>query len=165
MAQNPSFDIVSEVNFMEVENGIVQAQKELGTRFDFKGSKSSIDYNKAEKKITVIADDDFKLKAVMDIIEGRLVKRGVHLKSLDLKPVEKAFEGTIRQVIMLTSGLPSEKAKEVVKIIKDSKIKVTAAIEGSKIRVSSPKKDDLQAVMNLLRNSNFSLPLQFTNYR
>ncbi|MFH1367498.1 MAG: YajQ family cyclic di-GMP-binding protein [Elusimicrobiota bacterium] len=165
MPQNFSFDVVSEVNFMEVENAVVQAQKELAVRFDFKGSKSSIDYNKTEKKITLIADDDFKLRALTDILEGRLVKRGVHLKSLNKKNPEKAFEGTLRQLIELTSGMPSDKTKELVKIIKDSKIRVQAAIEGGKVRVSSTKKDDLQAVMNLLRNANFSLPLQFTNYR
>lgn len=165
MAQTFSFDVVSEVDFMEVENAVVQAQKELGTRFDFKGSKSSIDYNKTDKKITLIGDDDFKLRAVTDILDGRLVKRGIHLKSLNKKAPEKAFEGTLRQVIEITSGMPSDKAKELVKIIKDSKIRVQAAIEGTKVRVSSPKKDDLQAVMNLLRNSNFSLPIQFTNYR
>jgi uncharacterized protein YajQ (UPF0234 family) len=165
MAQNSSFDIVSEVNFMEVENAVVQAQKELATRFDFKGSKSSIDYNKTDKKITLIGDDDFKLRAVTDILETRLVKRGVSIKSMDKKTPEKAFEGTLRQVIEMTSGLPSEKAKEVVRIIKDSKIRVQAAIEGAKIMVSSPKKDDLQAVIQLLRNTNFSLPLQFTNFR
>lgn len=165
MAQTFSFDIVSEVNFMEVENAVVQAQKELGTRFDFKGSKSSIDYNKTDKKITLIGDDDFKLRAVTDILETRLVKRGVHLKSLNKKNPESAFEGTLRQVIEITSGMPSEKAKEIVKLIKDSKIKVQAAIEGTKIRISSPKKDDLQAVMNLLRGANLPLPVQFTNYR
>ncbi len=165
MAQNFSFDIVSDVNFMEVENAVNQAQKELAQRFDFKGSKSTIEYNKEEKKLTLIGDDDFKLRALRDIVDGRFAKRGVSLKALEEKPTEKAFEGTVRQVINIVSGLPSEKAKEVVKIIKDSKIKVTAQIEGSKVRVISPKKDELQAVMAHLRNINFSLPLQFTNFR
>jgi len=165
MADNFSFDIVSEVNFMEVENAINQAQKELGQRFDFKGSKSSIDYNKTDKKITLVADDDFKMKSLRDILDGRFAKRGISLKSMTDKPVEKAFEGTVRQVIELTSGLPSEKAKEVVKMIKDAKFKVQALIEGQKIRVVSPKKDELQAVLAHLRNANFSLPLQFTNFR
>ena len=165
MAQNFSFDIVSEVNFMEVENAINQAQKELTQRFDFKGSKSSIDYNKTEKKITLVADDDFKLRALRDIIDGRFAKRGVSLKALEEKPPENSFEGTIRQVLNIVSGLPSDKAKEIVKIIKDAKIKVQAQIEGAKVRVSSPKKDELQTVIAHLRNVNFSLPLQFTNYR
>jgi uncharacterized protein YajQ (UPF0234 family) len=165
MASTFSFDVVSEVNFMEVENAINQAQKELAQRFDFKGSKSSIDYNKTDKKITLIGDDDFKLKALIDIVEGKFAKRGVSLKTLNFKPKEQAFEGTVRQVIELISGLPSDKAKELSKLIKDSKIKVNTQIEGSKVKVSSAKKDDLQAVIAYLKTANFSLPLQFTNYR
>jgi len=165
MAQNYSFDIVSEVNFMEVENAVNQAQKELAQRFDFKGSKSTIDYNKEEKKLTLVGDDDFKLRALRDIVDGRFAKRGVSLKALEEKPAEKAFEGTVRQVINIVSGLPSDKAKEVVKIIKEAKLKVQAQIEGSKVSVISPKKDELQAAMMHLKSINFSLPLQFTNYR
>lgn len=165
MGANFSFDIVSEVNFQEVDNAINQAQKELAQRFDFKNSKSSIDYNKTERKITLIADDDFKLRALRDILEGRLAKRGVSLKSLNSKEPERAFEGTLRQVIELTSGLPTEKSKELVKIIKDLRLKVQAQIEGEKVRVISAKKDELQAVIVHLRTINFSLPLQFTNYR
>jgi uncharacterized protein YajQ (UPF0234 family) len=165
MAQNFSFDIVSEVNFMEVDNAINQAQKELSQRFDFKGSKSSIEYNKAEKKITLIADDEYRLRALRDIIDGRMAKRGVSLKSLSSKEPEKAFEGTVRQVVDLQNGLPSDKAKELVKLIKDAKLKVQAQIEGEKVRVSSPKKDELQAAIAFLRAASFSLPLQFTNFR
>lgn len=165
MAQNFSFDIVSEVNFMEVDNAINQAQKELAQRYDFKGSKSSIDYNKTDKKITLVADDDFKMRALRDIVEGRMAKRGVSLKSLSYGTQESSFEGTVRQVAELVSGMPSEKAKELARIIKDSKLKVQVQIEGPKVRVVSPKKDELQAVIALLRNSDFSLPLQFTNYR
>ncbi|OGS19610.1 MAG: YajQ family cyclic di-GMP-binding protein [Elusimicrobia bacterium RIFOXYA2_FULL_50_26] len=160
-----SFDIVSEVNMQEVDNAINQAQKELAQRFDFKNSKSSIDYDLNAKKITLIADDDFKLRALKDILEGRMAKRSVSLKCLTYKTPENAFEGTLRQVAEITSGMPSEKAKEIVKIIKDAKLKVQASIEGEKVRVSSQKKDELQAVISLLRNANFSLPLQFTNYR
>jgi uncharacterized protein YajQ (UPF0234 family) len=138
----------------------------LRKRFDFfKGSKSSIDYNKTDKKITLIGDDDFKLKALIDIVDGKFAKRGVSLKTLNYKPKEQAFEGTVRQVIELISGLPSDKAKELSKLIKDSKIKVNTQIEGSKVKVSSAKKDDLQAVIAYLKTANFSLPLQFTNYR
>ena len=165
MANNFSFDIVSEVNFMEVDNAITQAQKELSQRYDFKGSKSSIEYNKAEKKITLIGDDDFKLKALVDIVEGKFAKRGVSLKSMEYMAKEQAFEGTVRQVIKLVSGLPSDKAKELSKLIKNNKFKVNTQIDGSKVKVSSPKKDELQAVIAFLKNSNFSLPLQFTNYR
>jgi hypothetical protein len=165
MASNFSFDIVSEVNFMEVDNAISQAQKELSQRYDFKGSKSSIDYNKSEKKITLIGDDEFKLKALIDIVEGKFAKRGVSLKSMEYKAKEQAFEGTIRQVIQLVSGLPSDKAKELSKLIKTKGFKVNTQIDGSKVKVTSPKKDELQAVIAFLKTANFSLPLQFTNYR
>ena len=165
MANNFSFDIVSEVNFMEVDNAITQAQKELSQRYDFKASKSSIDYNKSDKKITLIGDDEFKLKALIDIVEGKFAKRGVPLKSMEFKAKEQAFEGTIRQVIELISGLPGDKAKELTKMIKNEKFKVNTQIEGSKIKVTSPKKDELQAVIAFLKNVKFSLPLQFTNYR
>jgi hypothetical protein len=165
MASNFSFDIVSEVNFMEVDNAISQAQKELSQRYDFKGSKSSIEYNKSDKKITLIGDDEFKLKALIDIVEGKFAKRGVSLKSMEYKAKEQAFEGTIRQVIQLVSGLPSDKAKELSKLIKTKGFKVNTQIDGSKVKVTSPKKDELQAVIAFLKTANFSLPLQFTNYR
>ncbi|MCX5782166.1 MAG: YajQ family cyclic di-GMP-binding protein [Elusimicrobia bacterium] len=165
MANNFSFDIVSEINFQEVDNAINQAQKELAQRFDFKGSKSSIEYNKAEKKIILVGDDDFKLKAVRDIVEERMARRGVSLKSMKTLNPEKAFEGTVKQAIELVSGLPSEKAKELAKMIRDAKFKVQAQIEGQKVRIVSVKKDELQSVIAFLRNSNFSLPLQFINYR
>lgn len=165
MASTFSFDIVSEVNFMEVDNAISQAQKELSQRYDFKGSKSSIDYNKSDKKITLIGDDEFKLKALIDIVEGKFAKRGVSLKSMEYKAKEQAFEGTIRQVIQLVSGLPSDKAKELSKLIKTKGFKVNTQIDGSKVKVTSPKKDELQAVIAFLKTANFSLPLQFTNYR
>ena len=162
---NFSFDIVSEVDFMEVENAIHQAKKELLQRYDFKNSKSSIDYNKNDKKIVLVGDDDFKLKSVRDIIEGRLVKRGVSLKSLTFKNPEGAFEGTLRQNVELASGFPKDKAKELTKIIKDFNKKLQVQIEGEKLRVSSPKKDDLQSAITFLKTAKFSLPLQFTNYR
>src|ERR1035437_8610839 len=137
MADKYSFDVVSEVNFMEVENAINQAQKELTQRFDFKGSKSSIDYDKTAKKITLVADDDFKMRALRDIVEGRMAKRSVSLKSMKNGTLEQSFEGTVRQVIELQSGFPSDKAKELVKLIKDANIKVQAQIEGEKIRIVS----------------------------
>lgn len=165
MADKFSFDIVSEVNMMEVENAVNQAQKELLNRFDFKGSKSLIDLNKNDKKITLIADDDYKMKALKDILEGRFAKRGVSIKCLNYKSQEKAFEGYIRQVAEIISGLPSDKAKELSKLIRDSKIKIQTQIDGSKVKVISSKKDDLQQVISYLKEVSFSLPLQFTNYR
>jgi uncharacterized protein YajQ (UPF0234 family) len=165
MADKFSFDIVSETDMMEVENAVNQAQKELANRFDFKGSKSSIELNKTDKKITLVADDDFKMKALKDILEGRFAKRGVSIKSLNYKAAENAFEGYIRQVAEIISGLPSDKAKELSKMIRDTKIKVQTQIDGAKVKVISTKKDDLQQVIAYLKQASFPLPLQFTNYR
>jgi len=160
-----SFDIVSEVNIQEVDNAVNQAQKELAQRYDFKDSKSSIAFERDEKKITLVADDDFKLRAVTDILSTRLAKRGVSLKSLVFATPEKAFEGTLRQKIDVTMGLPGDKAKDLVKIIKELNLKVQSQIDGDKIRVSGSKKDDLQSVIAHLRSLDFSLPLTFCNFR
>lgn len=165
MATNFSFDIVSEIDLQEVDNAVNQAKKELSQRYDFRGSKSSIDYNREEKKITLIADDDFKLRSLKDILDGRMVKRNISLKALTYKEPEKAFEGTLRQIVELNCGIPREKQKDLIKIIKDLNPKIQTQIEGEKIRVSSPKKDDLQAVIGHLRSIDFPLALQFTNYR
>ena len=162
---NFSFDIVSEVDMQEVDNAINQAQKELAQRYDFKGTKCSIEFNKAEKKMTLLADDDFKLKALQDIVEGRFAKRGVSIKSINYNTPDNAFSGSLKQVAEITSGLPKEKAKEVVSLIKNMGLKVQTQIEGEKLRVISAKKDDLQSVIAGLREANFSLPLQFTNFR
>ncbi len=162
---NFSFDIVSEVDLQEVDNAINQAKKELAQRFDFKGSKSSIDYNKQEKFITLIGDDDYKLRALKDILAGKLTKRNVPLKSLTFKEPEKAFEGTLRQKAEISTGIPKEKAKELAKIIKDLQLKVQTQIEGEKLKVSSAKKDDLQTVIAHIRSIDFPLSLSFTNYR
>lgn len=162
---NFSFDIVSEVDLQEVDNAINQAKKELAQRFDFKGSKSSIDYSKEEKTITLIGDDDYKLRSLKDILAGKLTKRNVALKSLTFNEPEKAFEGTLRQKVEISTGIPKEKAKELVKIIKDLKLKIQTQIEGEKLKVTSAKKDELQAVIAHLRTIDFSLPLGFTNYR
>ncbi len=165
MADKFSFDIVSEVNMMEVDNAVNQSRKELANRFDFKGSKSSIELNKNDKKITLIADNEYKMKALKDILEGRFAKRGVSLKSLDYKIQENAFEGYIRQIAEIISGLSLNRAKELSKLIRDSKIKVQTQIDGVKIKVSSSKKNDLQLIIAYLKQLSFSLPLQFTNYR
>lgn len=165
MANKFSFDIVSEVNMMEVYNAVDQAQKELANRFDFKGSKSFIELSKSDKKIILIADDGYKLKALKDILEGRFAKRGISIKSLDYKKQEKAFEGCVKQIVEIVSGLTTEKAKELLKTIRGSKIKVQVQIDGSKVRVISSKKDDLQQVIDYLKKITFSLPLQFVNYR
>ena len=165
MASNPSFDIVSEVDMQEVDNAVNQATKEIANRYDFKGSKSSIELNREEKKITLIGDDDFKLRALRDVLATKMAKRGVSLKSLKYGEPEKAFEGTLRQKIDIATGIDKEKAKELVKIIKDLGLKVQATIEGEKIKVSAVKKDDLQAVIAHIRSIEFPLALSFNNYR
>jgi len=162
---NFSFDIVSEVDLQEVDNAVNQAKKQLAQRYDFKGSNASIDYNRAEKTITLVADDDFKLKGLKDILTIGLAKRKISFKSLKFNEPQKAFGGTLRQLIEISTGISKEKAKELVKIIKDLRVKVQAQIEGERIRVSSAKKDELQAVITHLRSIDFSLPLSFCNYR
>jgi uncharacterized protein YajQ (UPF0234 family) len=167
MASDSSFDIVSDVNLQEIDNAVNQAIKELSTRFDFKGSKSTIEFQKAEKekKILLIADDDMKLRNLQDILKARMAARKIPIKSLKFETPEKAFEGTLRQEINLVQGIPGDKAKEIVRLIKETKLKVQASIQGDQVRVSGKSKDDLQAVMLALRNNSLDIPLQFTNYR
>ncbi|MDP2912830.1 MAG: YajQ family cyclic di-GMP-binding protein [Candidatus Omnitrophota bacterium] len=160
-----SFDIVSEADLQEVDNAVNQAKTEIGQRFDFKGSKSSIEYSRSEKKITLVGDDDFKLRSVREILSGRLVKRGVSIKFLTFDEPQKVFGGCLQQAAGLASGIPHENAKELVKIIKGLGLKVQAQIEGEKIRVVSSKKDDLQAVITHLRKIDFPLAFTFCNYR
>jgi len=165
MAQEFSFDVVSKVELQEVSNAVQQASKEIGTRFDFRGSKSKIEWNEKELALTLTSDDEHKLKSVVDILETRLVKRGIVPKSLDFQKIEPAAGSTVRQLVKIQQGIPSEKAKEIVKAIKDRKLKVQAAIQADQVRVSGRAKDDLQDVMALLRAGDFGVPLQFTNYR
>jgi uncharacterized protein YajQ (UPF0234 family) len=162
---NFSFDIVSEVDLQEVDNAVNQASKELSQRYDFKNSKSSIAYDREEKPITLVADDGFKLRALTDILATRLAKRKVSLKSLKFNDPKRAFEGYLRQVVEICMGIDKEKAKELIGIIKGLGLKVQTQVEGEKIKVSSPKKDELQAVIAHLRELNFSIPLSFCNYR
>ncbi len=162
---NFSFDIVSEVDLQEVDNAVNQACKELAQRYDFKNSKASIAFDRKEEKITLIADDDFKLRALTDILVTRMSKRGISLKSLKFKDPEKAFEGYLRQSAEVCMGIDKERSKELSGIIKGLGLKVQTQIEGEKIKVSSAKKDDLQVVITHLRGLNFSLPLNFCNYR
>ena len=165
MAQANSFDIVSEVNLQEVDNALNQARKEISQRYDFKDSKSSIDFNQKEKQIVVISDDEFRLKSVIDILQSKLIKRGVAIKTLDYGKVEPAANSTVRQVISLRVGIEKENAKTLVKIIKDSKLKVQAQIMDDQVRVTGKSKDDLQEVMKLVRGSDLPFAMQFVNYR
>lgn len=165
MSKESSFDIVSIVEIPEVINAINQAMMEIKQRFDFKGSKSDIKLEEKDKKIILLSDDEHKLKSVIDILQTKLVKRGVSLKALKYDKVEPATGGTVRQVITLQQGIPVEKAKEIVKIIKDTKLKVQAQIQGEQVRVSGKNRDDLQSVISLLRGKDMGIDLQFVNYR
>ncbi len=165
MAQQNSFDIVSEVNMQEVDNALNQAQKEVAQRYDLKDSKSTINFDQKEKIVTVSSLNEFTLKSVVDVLQNKFIKRGIHLKSLEYSPVEQAAGGTARQKITLRVGIDKENAKTLVKIIKDSKLKVQAQIMEEQVRVSGKDRDELQAVIAKLKALDFPLPLQFTNYR
>jgi hypothetical protein len=165
MADTFSFDIVSEVNLQEVDNAINQARKEIGQRYDFKGSKSSIELNTKEKTLTLVSDDEFKLKSVVDVLENKLIKRGVPIKALDFGIAEQAAGNTVRQAVTLRVGIDKENAKTIVKMIKDLKLKVQAQIMDDQIRVSGKNKDDLQAAMKAVRSADLTFAVQFTNYR
>ena len=160
-----TFDIVSKIEMPEVVNSIQQALKEIQTRFDLKNSKSDIQLNEKEHKITLASADEFKLKAVVDILEQKLVKRKVPLKNLTYGPIIPAAGSSVRQEITLQQGIPIEKARELVKVIKDSKKRVQASINADVVRVSGKDRDTLQEVIALVRGRDFGLDLQFTNYR
>jgi uncharacterized protein YajQ (UPF0234 family) len=163
MAAESSFDVVSRVDAQELENALNQARKEIEGRFDFKNSKTTIE--NTEKDITIVADDELKLKNVVDIVQTRAVRRGISLKAFEYGKVEPAAQNTLRQKITLKMGIPKDKSKPLFDAIKASKLKVTAQLQGDQIRVSSKSKDDLQKVITLLKNLEFELPLQFVNYR
>ncbi|HVJ49515.1 YajQ family cyclic di-GMP-binding protein [Desulfitobacterium sp.] len=163
MAKESSFDIVSQVEMPEVSNAVHQAQKEIEQRFDFKNSKSSIELQ--DDKIILVSDDDFKLRNVVDILESKLVKRQVSLKALDYGKVIPAASDTVRQEVKLVQGISQEKAKQINKLIKESKIKVASSIQGDQVRVSGKDKDDLQSIIVLLRQQDLGVDLQFINYR
>jgi len=165
MAESNSFDIVSEVNLQEVDNAVNQALKEIGQRYDFKGSKSSIELIQKEHMLTIHSDDEFKLKSVIDILQNKVIKRGVPIKALDYGRVETASGGTVRQIITLRVGIGKDDARLLVKMIKDTKLKVQAQIMEDQVRVSGKNKDDLQAIIARLRAAELKFAVQFTNYR
>ncbi len=158
-----SFDVVSSVDLQEVKNAISQAMKEITTRFDLKATGSDIALQGEE--IVITSADEFKMKAVRDVLETRLVKRNVPLKALSFGTMDKALGGTVRQKVSMQKGIPTEKAREIVKIVKGSKRKVQAAIQGDQVRISGKNKDDLQAVMQSLKAADLGIDMQFTNYR
>ena len=166
MANPVSFDITSGVDIQEVDNAVNQARKEVAQRYDFKGSRASIDLNREENTLTLVADDDFKMNALWEILQGRLVRRGVPTKNLTSGEIERAANDTVRRVVTLQQGIPTEAAKEIVKFLKDRKLKkVQAAIQADQVRVSSASKDDLQEAIRVLREHDFGVALQFGNYR
>ncbi len=165
MAETNSFDIVSKVDMQEVDNALNQARKEIIQRYDFKGSKTSIELKQKENQIVVLSDDDFRMKAVIDIMQNKFVKRGVPLKALSYSAIEPAGGGLVRQVITLQNGIDKDNARLIVKMIKDMKIKVQSQIMDDQVRVSGKSKDDLQSVMAMLRQADLKFAMQFVNYR
>lgn len=165
MASDHSFDVVSRVNIQETLNAVNQAMMEIKQRFDFKGVLSEIELKESENQIILLAADDLKLKSIITVLQGKLVKRGVSLKSLVYGKVEGAAGGNVRQEITLQQGISSEKAKEMVKLIKNLKFKVQAQIREKEVRVSGKKRDELQKVIAILKEKDLGLPLQFENYR
>ena len=163
MSQTKAFDIVSRVNLQEVDNAIHQALKEIGQRFDFKNTNTTIE--RKEEEVTLVSSDEFKLKNVVEIFRTKLAKRGVSLKALEYGNIESAFSGNVRQVIKINQGIDQEQAKKITKLIRDSKIKVQAMIQADIIRVSGKNKDDLQEAIKLIREANLPINLEFTNYR
>jgi len=165
MAQEHFFDIVSKIDLQEVSNAVQQAMKEMAQRFDFKGSKSNIELDRSGNEIHISSDDEYRLKSVIDILQGKLVKRKVPLRSLTYGKVEPSFSGTVKQSVSLQQGIPAEKAREIVKIIKNTKLKVQSEIQKDQLRIKSKKIDDLQSMIKLLKDQDFGIHMDFVNYR
>ena len=161
----PSFDIVSEVNHVEIRNAVDQANKEITNRFDFKGSDARVEVNEKDKTLTAFADDEFKLRQVRDVLTGKLAKRGVDIRALEPGKMEAVSGNKVKETIKVREGIEQERAKGVVKLIKDNKLKVQASIQGDLVRVSGAKKDTLQEALALIRKSVTDIPLQFKNFR
>ena len=166
MAQTASFDVTTGVDLQEVDNAVNQAQKEIAQRYDFKGSKASIEFRRGDGQLVLIADSDFQMTALFDVLQSKLIKRGVPVKNLDIGDITPAGGDTVRREVGLKMALDGETAKKVAAAIKEAKLKkVQAAIQGEQVRVSSPSKDDLQEAMQLLRKQDFGVELKFGNYR
>ncbi|MBU1599759.1 YajQ family cyclic di-GMP-binding protein [bacterium] len=165
MVDEHSFDIVSRVDLSEVTNSVQQATKEMSQRFDFKGSRSSIEFNKDKAEITLISDDEQRMKSVIDILQSKLVKRGLSLKSLQYGKMEQASLGTAKQVITLQQGIAQDKAREIVKIIKDLKMKIQVEIQKDQVRVRAKKIDDLQTIISMFKEKDLGIYMEFINYR
>ena len=166
MATASSFDVTSTIDLQEVDNAVNQARKEIAQRYDFKGSCAAIDFNKAENSLALVADDTFKMDQVWEILQTRLVRRNVPVKNMKLGDIIPSANGSVRRTVTLQQGIPSENARDIVKFLKDQKLKkVQAQIQGDQLRISAPSKDDLQEAMRLLRSQDFGIALQFGNYR
>ena len=166
MAAMNSFDVTSEVDMQEVDNALNQARKEVAQRYDFKGSPATVELDEKNKTLTLAAEDKFKLGALWEIVQTRMVRRNVPVKNLKPGDIEPASAGTVRQVFTLQVGIPTEAARDIVKAIKDAKLKkVQASIQGDQVRVQSPSRDDLQQAIQLLKSKDFGIALQFGNYR
>ena len=166
MAQNSSFDVTTGVDLQEVDNAVNQAQKEIAQRYDFKGSKAAIEFKRAESLLELIADDDFRMRALFDVVQTKLIQRNVPVKNLDVGEVKQAGGDTVRREIKLKTALDGDTAKKVAAAIKDAKLKkVQAAIQGDQVRVTSPSRDELQQAIALLRGKDFGVELKFGNYR
>ena len=166
MAQNSSFDVTTGVDLQEVDNAINQAQKEIAQRYDFKGSKATVEFKRTENVLELVADDDFRMRALFDVVQTKLIKRNVPVKNLDVGDVKQAGGDTVRREIKLKTALDGDTAKKVAAAIKDAKLKkVQAAIQGDQVRITSPSRDDLQEAMALLRSKDFGVELKFGNYR
>ncbi len=161
-----SFDVTSKVDLQEVDNAVNQALKEVSQRYDFKGSKASIDFNRGEGTVTLVADDEFKMRSLWELLEGRMVKRQVPIKNLKLGEIERGANDTVRRIVTLQQGIPTDASRAIVKFLKDRKMrKVQASIQADQVRIASPSKDELQEVIRLLREQDFGVALQFGNYR
>lgn len=166
MAKNSTFDITSDVDLQEVDNAVNQASREVGQRYDFKGATAEIDFSRDDGTLTLLADDEYKLKALVDVLESKMVRRGVPIRNLQFGTAEEASGGKARQVITLQQGIPTDKAKEIVKAIKNGGFKkVQAQIQENQVRVQSPSIDELQAVITFLKEQDFGIELQFGNFR
>ena len=166
MAQTNSFDVTTGVDLQEVDNAVNQAQKEIATRYDFKGSKAQIEFDRAGQKLVLIADDDFRMRALFDVLQAKLIKRNVPVKNLDVGEIKPAGGDTVRREIALKTALDGETAKKIAAAIKEARLKkVQASIQGDQVRVTSPSRDELQGVMQLLRSKDFGVELKFGNYR
>jgi uncharacterized protein YajQ (UPF0234 family) len=166
MPQSSSFDVTTGVDLQEVDNALNQAQKEIAQRYDFKGSHASIEFKRAEELIVLVADREFQMRALFDVVQAKLIKRGVSVKNLDIGEIKQAGGDTVRREVKLKTSLDADTAKKVAAAIKDAKLKkVQASIQGDQVRVTSPSKDDLQEAMALLRKGDFGVELKFGNYR